>query len=509
MSSNMMEDDAMTLNECEFLEAGQSEFFENRIYVCEEMRGLAPERVPDGINFVFVDSGACHPTAAMKKLNYLVISGLDVYKAFNMLLDIFRRYAQIEERFDSMVSGGCTLQKFIDYATEVVEMPLCLLDMNYRVLALSSTIDLQQDKLWDAMKHGYGLPYYDYIKECDIKLEELAKARVREKEAWSNLAGNYLHVSLVLMNGRPIASLGMHKRYEFRKPFEKTTIQLFDYVVKRLAERLALVGDVKECRGKPIEPVLSDVLDGIITEPDKLEEQMRRIGLPKSTELDMGLIFPCGECYRTERFLSYMESIEHIIPNAFCCIYKSRIVFIRFVKSAESEKQKIPEEFQSFLTYNNFACLYSLRLSCLLEIKDAYKMLCDISELVLSRPIKPMLYYACDYLQEYAMTLMYRNCDISKLIHPIVRRTLEYDKKEHSNLYGILRAYLYNDCSLKETSLALYMHRNTLSFKLDRIKAMTDMDFEDLKLRKQVLFSVECYETAKAFALLPKQKSKK
>ena len=67
-----------------------------------------------------------------------------------------------------------------------------------------------------------------------------------------------------------------------------------------------------------------------------------------------------------------------------------------------------------------------------------------------------------------------------------IRPLLDYDKKNDSDLAVVLRAYLNHNGSVKETADELYVHRNTINYKLTRISEILDMDLSQLNTRLQL-----------------------
>jgi hypothetical protein len=491
---NLHENTGMILNGCAFFETEQQSFFPDCLYVCKNAQLVKAEELPSGANFVFVGLVDDAITEKLAHVNYLIVEGITIFRLFNRLLDVFRRYSQLDASLTELIQQRRPLQEVIDHATEIVGMPLCLLDLNYRVLGISQKIDIQHDKLWHALKQGYGLPYYDYIKVCDVKLEELSRSNTFQKEVWSQLAENYLHVRLILRNGRPIASLGMHKLYEFKKPFDTPTIQLFDYIVGRLEERAIIVDDIPESRNNPFDLFLIDLVNGNITTQKQLAQQLQELGvchIQKQSGFYLGILYPKDESCRTERFFSLMATMEHILPDTHCCIYDSNIVFLRGI---QQEDASVPTTFTDFLQRNGFFCVFSLKFGSYLEIRDTYHMLHDLRKFLLPKRPEAVVYWAQDYLQEYALTKLSERMDLSKLIHPVIATLLAYDAREKTDLYDILKIYLQNNCNLKVTSDSIFMHRNTVSSKLSHIKSLTDLDFDDPKQLKQLRFSIECRE---------------
>lgn len=55
---------------------------------------------------------------------------------------------------------------------------------------------------------------------------------------------------------------------------------------------------------------------------------------------------------------------------------------------------------------------------------------------------------------------------------------IKYDTQNQSDLLGTLKAYLENDCNLVNTARALFIHRNTLIYRLNKIKELLSSDFD-------------------------------
>ena len=67
-----------------------------------------------------------------------------------------------------------------------------------------------------------------------------------------------------------------------------------------------------------------------------------------------------------------------------------------------------------------------------------------------------------------------------------IRPLLDYDKKNDSDLAVVLRCYLNHNGSVKGTADELYVHRNTINYKLNKISEILDMDLSQLDIRLQL-----------------------
>lgn len=71
---------------------------------------------------------------------------------------------------------------------------------------------------------------------------------------------------------------------------------------------------------------------------------------------------------------------------------------------------------------------------------------------------------------------------------------LEYDKKHGVNLVGTLKCYFQNNRHLLKTSQELFIHRNTLLYRLSIIKELLKIDLDDAMTGLELFNSILIYE---------------
>lgn len=68
-----------------------------------------------------------------------------------------------------------------------------------------------------------------------------------------------------------------------------------------------------------------------------------------------------------------------------------------------------------------------------------------------------------------------------------LKKLNEADKDSSSQLMDTLREYLTQDGNMMQTSKKLFIHRNTLQYRLERIKSITDFNIEDFHTRRDFI----------------------
>ena len=70
---------------------------------------------------------------------------------------------------------------------------------------------------------------------------------------------------------------------------------------------------------------------------------------------------------------------------------------------------------------------------------------------------------------------------------------LEYDAKYKKNLLRTLEIYLQTNCSCKKTAEIMYLHRNTLTYQIDKIRSLLGVSLEEVEVRNHFYNCLKLY----------------
>ena len=74
-------------------------------------------------------------------------------------------------------------------------------------------------------------------------------------------------------------------------------------------------------------------------------------------------------------------------------------------------------------------------------------------------------------------------------VGPVVR----YDDRYHTDLLGTLEAYLSQECNMNATARAIYAHRHTVAYRLERIQQLTGLDPTASEDRERLSLGLKAY----------------
>ena len=75
--------------------------------------------------------------------------------------------------------------------------------------------------------------------------------------------------------------------------------------------------------------------------------------------------------------------------------------------------------------------------------------------------------------------------------HPTLKCLFEYDKKNDTELAETLYMYLRNERNYSMTAESMYVHRNTILYRLKKIDSLVNINYDDYKERQYLILSYE------------------
>lgn len=98
----------------------------------------------------------------------------------------------------------------------------------------------------------------------------------------------------------------------------------------------------------------------------------------------------------------------------------------------------------------------------------------------LSQDSQPVCYYQAYRFHDFLRICCHADL-FNDYVHPAIQVLQDYDSKHNSQLADTLYSYLANDKSVKRTCEDLHLHKNTVNYRINRIKEILKIDFSDTR----------------------------
>jgi DNA-binding PucR family transcriptional regulator len=74
--------------------------------------------------------------------------------------------------------------------------------------------------------------------------------------------------------------------------------------------------------------------------------------------------------------------------------------------------------------------------------------------------------------------------EMERYVEEVLGPIKEYDRYNDTNMEEVLKTYLDCNGSVQEAAKKMYVHRNTINYKIKKIESLTHKDVSSLKVRE-------------------------
>lgn len=147
---------------------------------------------------------------------------------------------------------------------------------------------------------------------------------------------------------------------------------------------------------------------------------------------------------------------------------------------------QVIQELQAKMDLDSYYCGISMPFESIYNLPMAYRQAKFAREQAKTPGIT-----RCDQVAyPYLIRLLQEQPMAMELVHPGIEILKNYDRRNKTALYDTLKCFLKNQCSHNQTARDLFIHRNTLMYRLERIRALTEIDFSNQEEREYLSLSL-------------------
>ncbi|MEC9490520.1 MAG: helix-turn-helix domain-containing protein [Halanaerobiales bacterium] len=192
---------------------------------------------------------------------------------------------------------------------------------------------------------------------------------------------------------------------------------------------------------------------------------------------------------------------KKLFHNSISFIKRNMIIILTEDLGEESESkiegfnQQLKEIFSSIFSFNQKKSSYKLAVSSsfseIADFKNSYFNTINTLNMIEEQSEKNYAFY--DQLEIKKLLAKNNTEELKDFADKILKPLKEYGGSSKNDLLKTLRIYLQSNCSWTSSKEELHIHGNTLSYRLNRIKEILNIDFDDYndRLKLQLAFEIE------------------
>lgn len=389
--------------------------------------------------------------------------------------------SDISEKCLEILKKSDNCQPLLEYAYSLLNNPILFVDVTFNYIASVGAENTGREPIWDfTLENGY-MPN-DYLEALFDPMKSSHSSSEDEILLLEENAGKYLkHYQIAAKVSDQYMITGYLKLLEINRKitdFDRSVLILFSRFLSVLE-----TGSRREEDASIVDTFVRSVFAGIYRSREDLRGKRAALGVKFYDYLQVITIERKDHSqYEEDRVAFLLKKIKKFFERHHVVLLDNYFVILYDTKDGDQgRKLGQNEEFLSFLEEYECQANFSYPFRDLFDTPQFYQQtLFCISLRDLFVENRPVLFY--EDIIEYHMLIHFSGMtNLDFLIHPIVRRLQEIDRENSSNYLETLFTYIRHSQDLSQTAQAMFVHYNTLRYRISRIVEFTDIDFSNAR----------------------------
>lgn len=390
-----------------------------------------------------------------------------------------------------MVQKGATMQEMLDFGFEKFNNPLLLVDVSFSYLASSGSETINNEPILTDTIHNGSMPenYIHLVQKNSINnLWNHSKPVVFTEKSVKGIFNHDLVVGRIIKNGRVIGYIKLIEKNRFFNALDSELLEL-------LCNYLSIVISETINKYKFTYSLIDDFLTSILIREQaglpEIDERQRMFGIKLYDNLHVITITANDYQTNAKRLYSLIKVIQDFFKRNTVILYKNRLVVLYDTSKKEIFTPYFISQLSTLLEENNCRASVSLPFTQLKDFYSYYQQTLYCVEISHYFDSSQTIIQYKDIIEDHMLLHFSKVIDLDFLIHPIVKKLMSMDKEKGGNLTETLFNYIKYKQDLRLTAEHMYMHYNTLKYRINRIIELTQIDFSDERTVLLILLSMK------------------
>lgn len=374
-------------------------------------------------------------------------------------------------------------------AHKILQNPMIITDESYKVITYSH-IDEISDPIWMTIVSN------EYCPSSIVEMTDYNDFWGRLSSAGSPLFVDSQDFSPYVRRAvAQIKSAGKVRGYialvEINKPITKSDLQILQMVAGVVGIKLMEKDAISKALGQMESEFIGDLFSGFMT-----NEKMA-INRAKSLRWNTKRWFSVISIQAGENNLyigTKLDTIKNTLNVYFpFCIYNfngQNACFIVSFDNREKWSKFCRKEIEKFMGEENLISTVGLPVDKLIDIKDSYIQAQKAAEAVefLNKSIWRKAVYI--YSEVAVYNLLGEVSEKENMLSNSLLLLKKIDEKEGSEYVTTLKHFFENNQNAADTAKSMYLHRNTINYRLNKIRELLEDDFNNPLVRLHLHMSL-------------------
>lgn len=379
------------------------------------------------------------------------------------------RLSYHHDRACEALSEERPLGELLDVVASYLGVPLCLVDSDLSVLAMSGGAPQGPRGLWDLLASG-GRP--DGLAQW---LAERFSHGNLPVELGADGDGHVLACSVF----RPSATLGHLLAFFGPCEPDEADRDLATLFSSLLAQAVALRQSSERPVGSRAEELFAGALEGSAADAQALERHAVACDLALGSHLQLATLLTCGESVSDAYLQRLARQFREACSPLLCVATSDFVAGLFSAHGADPLDARREGAVEAFARANALRAGVSRACPSLADVPRMCAQALAAVEQGAARHPDGRLFRFADYAFDHLRQVLSSHGPLDAFCEPGVMALGDYDAAHGSELLLTVRTYLECDKSPSRTAAELNVHRSTLDYRIRRAEEVMGLDLSD------------------------------
>lgn len=410
------------------------------------------------------------------------------YSLVNILFQLFQDFSLWESRTAEAIAADASLTEILSLANMVIPDTVWVSNSSLHFMGSSEpTLMDTVSAIW-LYQRTYGYVPMDIVQSL-IETGELHRLNMRHKAFTPRKTCFNLPYTCqnIFLKGELVAHLFVVSIYSNPGQIHLAVAErLGEFLKAYLTRHPELILGSQSLHNS----FLLDVLGGKLNDPTLINSQLSYFGWKNEDAFSLLLVDAKNNPQEEKNFITaLLTDKKGLVPQFF---FGEDYTYALFHQPDIPLLRSLLEE---LARKNHCRCVLSRSFSPLTALPTFYQQSLQLIRMIGSSDHPHYFYYNEDYGLFRIIKSLLRENSFVELCQEEILNLYEQDRKNRTTLVDTLYEYLVNDRNVLKTARAMYIHRNTLQYRLRQIRMIYDPDTASADSRQYALLSIRILRT--------------
>lgn len=409
---------------------------------------------------------------------YIADSSADLLSAANCVQHVFESINNWETQMQELLDKNANVEEMLRISIPVFNNRITIIDYELRIIAYCESTAVNEHREIRLCKAFERVP-----REKTLLFDSIYARQTKEREPFIFKENNIDNYCINLYLGD--VYMGCCSLMEDMRSIHEGDYILFRHFADFIQRALLAQSRVPASPFVTLKTIFSELLQNLPVSHSNLSHALDLAYKNSSEFHDTDGIWICIviRSANKEKNLpaDYLcSSLEKLLPDCFTITYEHALVSFCHYREDKMNISDFTALLTPYLQDMNFRAGISMPFKDIFKSRSYYIQAANALRMGSEYDPHKLIYDFMDYALSYMLQHCNGEFDPELLFPPGLLHILHYNGS--ADYWETLKRYLDNECNASRTSSEMYLHRSTLLPRLEKIKALVNLDTPQQRL---------------------------